>query len=391
MPMMKRRGAATTEAEARANQAENDALNALRIADQNASVAKYITRNNALNDMAREAPTLYYNASQVTHDASILELINQHRALFGDVYRLTDYVYSRFSKAVKMHDKLTEDSVGVVFVHFQDIHIYALFTFDSYVKLIDRLHARRQDKLIDSETPDDMHVREIVLSDASQKFVFICSKPQSFDTVREHVKKCFGDVDVSTFGDRVFVDIKLPNVHAARSAYEKLIASMKNVPNAAGHVKSVEFPTEERKCKVPYTSSDGPTWQVTAPRPAGLSSEEIMAWVTATIAANPGGPININIVNIGTNNGGVNNFNPAPVIKTSKDIMNDRAMAWIDSNPPGDNELASAYHDRYKAIGGRCLSKNAFGKVTAKHLAESFTKPRNADGKVCYRAITPAK
>lgn len=314
-------------------------------------------------------------AYEITGDVKILSKMYSNQKLTSMILALNPFVYVDVIRAV---DRLKIMKLDGIIVNFTDLNIYAVFHYDQYRRLLNKITEVIEDEELDNS---DIHLYQVVLVGQRQKLVIACTDPAYFNKLQRYISEYF-KAEVTRDGNQFTVNLYMESEKEFEDKYENFhtFINNKNDKKCYESMKRIDVVKERNDQYREYDISAIP--------PGSAKNLQDVIKLVKTISDDEYKKfklvinVNNNINNIAGNvNGNINNCNNRLVNNQvqTKEQRIQTARYWISNNNPVEGELASLYYERYKTANNNPIAHRDFGPMAREILKRDYI--RNAEGR----------
>lgn len=313
---------------------------------------------------------LFDKAYKVTKDVEILSKMYLNQKLTSIILDLDPHIFIDVIYAI---DRLKFMDMNGLIVNFTDLSIYAVFPYELYRKLLNRISDSIDDNHI---TKSDLHLYQVALVNQRQKLVFACTDPTNFSKLQRYVNEHF-KTEVTRDGNQFTVNLYTDSDKDFESKYDSLYKYINN-KNDKKCYESMRRVDVLAKRQDHYRQYD----ITTIPEGGSANLQDILKIVKTindddyrkfklTINVNNVNNVNGNNININCNNRVVNQMQ-------TKEQRLQTASTWITNNNPNVGELTTVYYDRYAAANINPIARCTFGPIVKEVLKRDCIHGTNA-------------
>lgn len=314
-----------------------------------------------------DSKTLFDKAFDVTGDMNILAKMYHNQLLTSIIIDIKPFIFAETLKAI---DRLKRMNMNGVIVNFTLLGIYAVFTYDQYRRLLNRISDGVDDGNIDK---DNINLYQVVLICQRQKLVFACTNPLCFEKMQRYAKDCF-NVEVTRDNNQITVNLYAESEKEFSTLYNKLYEYIdnKNDEKCFESLAEVKIKKEGGDLCREYNINMIPV--------GGSANLQDILKMIKTINDEDYKQskltINVNIGNVNNCNNvrGNVNINQNAYRPLTNDERVRAAQYWVHNNNPIAGELIGVYYDRYAAANVNPISHKVFGPLARKVLNREYVR-----------------
>lgn len=318
---------------------------------------------NSVALFSQNNPGLLSKASEIIKDVEILSKMYTNQQLTSIILDLNPFIFIDVIRAV---DRLKFMDMNGIIVHFTDLNIYAVFPYDQYRRLLNKISDSIDDENIDKS---NLHLYQVVLVNQRQKLVLACTNPACFNKLQRYISEHF-KAEVTRDGNQFTVNLYTDSDKDFELKYDSLYKYInnKNDKTCYESLRRIDVVQDSRDQYRQYDITVVPT--------GGSSNLQDILKIVKTISDDDYRKFKLNIV---VNNNGViqNNCNIVNNIHNQVQTKEQRLQTtrfWIANNNPVDGELLSAYYEIYKASNVNPIAHCQFSPIVKEIIGRDYIK-----------------